>query len=118
MNKGKEYKKFIPVLGLAGFLVLEGCLPPKTIILLPEPPAVEQPKAVFSEKKSPSEEEIRIEKLIRQLEETEKRFLETQRKTDEALKRVEKASHKTEEAAGRIQKAQEKIEAVDLKETP
>ena len=118
MNKWKEYKKVVPVLGLAGFLVLEGCLPPKTIISLPEAPAVEQPKEIVPGKKTPSEEEVRIEKLIRQLEETEKRLIETQRKTDEALKKVEKASHKTEEAAGRIQKAQEKIEAVGQKETP
>ena len=118
MNKRKAYKKIIPALSLAGFLVLEGCLPPKTIIALPEVPVADQPKESVSEIKSPSEEEMRIEKLIRQLEETERRLLETQRKTDEALKRVEKASNKTEEAAGRIQKAQEKIEAVGQKETP
>ena len=118
MKKKKAYKIMFPALGLAGLLFLAGCLPPKAIIALPEAPVVSPPQATVSEKGSPSEDEIRLEKLIRQLEETEKRLLETQRKTEEAMKKVEKASRKSEEAAGRIQKAQEKIEAVGQKETP
>jgi hypothetical protein len=113
-----------------GCLALSGCLPPKTVIELPEIPAVIQPGETVSEAPKaaeeegrkdsgkPSEEKARIEQLTRQLEETEQRLLETQRRTEEALKKVEKASHKTEEAAGRIEKAQEKIEAVGQKANP
>lgn len=110
-------KKLVPLI-LMGFLVLGGCLPPKTVISLPEPPVAVKPQEVVPEKKSPSEEELRLEKLIRQLEETEQRLIETQRKTDEALRKVENASRKTEESAGRLEKAQEKIDAIGQKEAP
>lgn len=103
---------------LTACLVLGGCLPPKTIIAVPEALPTDKPKEVSPQSKSPSEEEVRLEKLIRQLEETEQRLLETQRKTEEALKKVESASEKTDEAVDRIQKAREKIEAIGQKETP
>lgn len=122
--------KILPALGLFGFLALNGCLPPKTVIGLPENDKIDQSGETVSEAAKPSkgeagieprktsEEEARLEQLIKQLEETEQRLLETQRKTEEALKKVEKASNKTAEAAGRIQKAQEKMEAVGQKANP
>lgn len=116
--KRDPYRKSLLPLILIGCLVLSGCLPPKTVISLPEPPMAVKPKEVVPEKKSPSEEELRLEKLIRKLEETEQRLLETQRKTEESLRKVENASKKTDEAAGRIEKAQEKIDAIGQKETP
>ena len=112
------YKKIISILSLIGWLVLGGCLPPKTIIAFPEAPMDHKTKVIVPDKPSPSEEQIKLEKLLRQLEETEQRLLETQRKTEEALKKVENASEKTGAAADRIQKAQEKIEAVERKENP
>jgi hypothetical protein len=116
--KRNPYRKSLLPLILIGSLVLGGCLPPKTVIYLPEPTMAVKPKVVAPEKKSPSEEEARLEKLIHQLEETEKRLLETQRNTEESLKKLEEASRKTDNAAGRIQKAQEKIEAIGHKEAP
>jgi hypothetical protein len=116
--KRSSYRKGLMPLVLIGCLVLGGCLPPKTVISLPEPPMTVKPKEAVPEKKPPSEEEVRLEKLIHQLEETEQRLLETQRRTEEALKKVENASQKTDDAAGRLQKAQEKIEAIGQKEAP
>lgn len=116
--KRDPHRKSLLPLILIGCLVMGGCLPPKTVISLPEPPMAVKPREAVPENKSPSEEEVRLEKLIHQLEETEKRLLETQRKTEEALKKVEKASQKTDDAASRIQKAQEKVEAIGHKETP
>lgn len=116
--KRSPYRRSLLPLILTGCLVLGGCFPPKTIISFPESPMVVKPKGAVTEKKSPSEEEARLEKLIHQLEETEQRLLETQRKTEEALKKVENASKKTDDAASRIQKAQEKIDAIGQKEAP
>lgn len=118
MDQWLTFKKIIPTLSLAGCLILGGCLPPKTIIALPETPTAERPRVIEPEKKSPSEEEMKIENLIRQLEETEQRLLKTHQKAEEALRKVEEASQKTEKAAERIQKAQEKIEVIGQKEFP
>jgi hypothetical protein len=118
MDQWVPFRKIIPALSLTGFLILGGCLPPKTIIVLPEATRAERPPEGAPVEKSSSEEGIKIERLIRQLEETEQRLLETQRTTEEALKKVEKASQKTEEAAERIQKAQDKIEVIGQKNSP
>ncbi len=118
MDQWLTVRKIIPTLSLAGCLILGGCRPPKTIIALPEAPRAERPRVIVPEKKSPSEEEMKIENLIRQLEETEQRLLKTHQKTEEALRKVEEASQKTEKAAERIQKAQEKIEVIGQKEFP
>jgi hypothetical protein len=118
MNQWIPFRQTIPILALTGCLILGGCLPPKTIIALPEAPIAERPPVIEPEEKLPSEEEGKIQELIRQLEETEQRLLETQRKTEEALKKVEKASQKTEESAERLQKAQEKIEVIGPKVNP
>jgi hypothetical protein len=118
MNHWLPFRPTIPILTLTGCLILGGCLPPKTIIALPEAPRAERPPEIEPVEKSPSEEEGKILELIRQLEKTELRLLETQRKTEEALKKVEKASQKTEESADRLQKAQEKIEVIGPKVNP
>jgi hypothetical protein len=118
MDQWITFKQIIPILTLTGCLILGGCLPPKTIIALPEAPRAERPPVIEPEKDSPSEEEIKIERLIRQLEETEQRLLKTHQKTEEALRKVEEASHKTEGAAERLQKAQEKIEVIGQKVFP
>ncbi len=118
MDKSITYRKIIATFSLSGCLALGGCLPPKTIIALPEAPTAERPREVVPGKKSASEEQMKLEKIILQLEETEQRLLETQRRTEEAFKKVEKASEKTEESAQRIQRAQEKIESIGQKETP
>jgi len=112
------YRKFILILSFIASLVLGGCLPPKSIIVPPEAPMTDPSGKIEPERQAPSEEQLMLEKLIRQLEETEQRLLETQRKAEEALKKMEKASEKTDEAVNRIQKAQEKIEALDRKENP
>jgi len=112
------YRTFKLILSFIASLVLGGCLPPKTIIALPEAPMTDLSVTIEPEKQAPSEEQLMLERLIRQLEETEQRLLETQRKAEEALKKVEKASEKTDEAVNRIQKAQEKIEAIDRKDNP
>ncbi|MBA4395525.1 MAG: hypothetical protein C0407_18390 [Desulfobacca sp.] len=118
MDRWVTFRKIIPVLSLTVCLTLGGCLPPKTIIALPEAPRGERYPEIAPVEKYPSEEEMKIERLIRQLEETEQRLLETHRKAEEALKKVEKASRKTEEAAERIEKAQEKIEVIGQKDIP
>ncbi len=106
------------ILSFVVSLVLGGCLPTKMVIALPEAPMTDPSGKIEPERQAPSEEQLRLEKLNRQLEETEQRLLETQRKAEEALKKVEKASEKTDEAVNRILKAQEKIEAIDRKENP
>jgi hypothetical protein len=108
----------ISVLSLTVCLLLGGCLPPKTIIALPETPQSGRPPSTAPLEKSLSEEQRKIEQLIQQLEKTEQRLLETHRQTEETLQKVEKAALKTEEAAGRIQKAQEKIEVIGQKDNP
>jgi esterase/lipase len=118
MDQWVTFRKIISALSLTGFLILGGCLPQKTIIALPEPPKIYESQEIVPTNKFPSEEEIKIERLIRLLEETEQRLLETQRKTEKTLKRVEKSSQQTEEAAERIQKAQEKIEVIGQKANP
>lgn len=107
--------------GLVLSIALSGCLPPKQIIGFPqespvEPPA--EPREAETRAVTPAEEILRLEKLLQQLEEAEKRLLETQKRTEEALRRVEKASEKTEDSAVRLEKAQDKIEAVGKKKNP
>jgi hypothetical protein len=117
-------EKRISAFFLAGLVLsvcLSGCLPPKQIIELPgeaswEPSA--EPREADTRTPSPAEEILRLEKLLQQLEQAEKRLLETQKRTEEALKRVEKAAEKTEDSALRLEKAQDKIEAVGKKEAP
>jgi hypothetical protein len=113
--RGILIKKITVSLTLIGALAGGGCLPPKTVIAPPGRPSPVIAPAGLPEKPTPSEEEVRLERLIRRLEETEKRLLQTQQKTDEALKRVEKASKKTDEAVERINRAEEKIGAVEGK---
>jgi hypothetical protein len=128
MNRFFKIKIWL-ALGLLTIPALQGCLPPKTVIGLPEKELSDQPAPAVREDLKPAvievqgdpqkkEEEARLEQLIKQLEETEQRLLETQRKAEEALKKVERASNKTAEAAGRLQKAQEKMEAVGQKVNP
>ena len=118
MNNREGYKKVIPVLGLAGFLVLEGCLPPKQIVALPKPLPAQIVETKPPEIKDVMEKQKKLEELIRRLEAAEQRLLEAERKMAEAFKKIEKASEKTEKVVERIKKAQEKIDAVSQKATP
>lgn len=118
MDQWATLRKIIPALSLTGCLILGGCLPPKTIIALPEAPRVKRSPEIAPVEKSPSDDKIKIEGLIRKLEETEQRLLKTYQMTEEAFRKVEKASQKTEEAAERTQKAQEKIEVIGQKDIP
>ncbi len=112
------FVKKIGLLTLTGSLALWGCLPPKTIITLPQVPITNQPQLIVPGKQFVSEEQIQLERLIRRLEETEQRLFETQQRAEEALRKVERASEKTDAAAERIQRAQEKIKAVEREENP
>jgi hypothetical protein len=116
---GRLYRRnFIPILLMAGALILGGCLPPKKIIAPLEPPVIQKPQEAAPEKPSLSEEQLKLQQLIKRLEEAEKRLLEAQRKTEEAFKKAEEASLKTAESASRLEKAQEKLDAIGQKETP
>jgi predicted DNA-binding protein YlxM (UPF0122 family) len=116
MEKKKVRWCLMPlVLGVWGW----GCMPPKQVVSLPdEVPIKEVAEPTEVTPRATSEEILRLERLLKQLEEAERRLLETQNKTEEALHRIEEASEKNREAAERIRKAQEKIEAVDRKTVP
>jgi hypothetical protein len=102
-----------------GFLVLfSGCLPSKQVISGYEDPAKRSPTGEVRQPFDQTEENKKMEALIRQLEKAEQRLLEIERKNRETLRRLEEASKKTERSMERIERAGEKIEAVGKKEAP
>lgn len=104
--------------GLGLLVVLGGCLPPKQVISGYEDPGKRTPAGEVRKPGEGAEENLKMEALIRKLEEAEQRLREMERKNQETLRRLEEASIKTERSMKRIEKAGEKIEAVGRKEAP
>jgi hypothetical protein len=106
---------------IAGFgilVMLSGCLPSKKVISGYEDPAKRIQTEEVRKPVDRTEENKKMEALIRKLEEAEQRLLEAERKNRETLRRLEDASIKTERSMERIERAGEKIEAVGKKEAP
>jgi hypothetical protein len=114
-------KKKIAVFFTVGFgiiVMLSGCLPSKQVISGYEDPTKRIQTEEARKPGERTEENKKMEALIRKLEEAEQRLLEMERKNRETLRRLEEASKKTERSMERIERAGEKIEAVVKKEAP
>jgi hypothetical protein len=105
----------------AGFgilVTLGGCLPSKQVISGYDDPNRRIKSEEVRKPGDRTEENKKMEALIRKLEEAEQRLLEAERKNRETLRRLEDASIKTERSMERIERVGEKIEAVGKKEAP
>jgi hypothetical protein len=100
---------------LTGCLLQGGCLPPKTVIALPDTSFPARFSETGTAGEPSSEQQNKIERLLRQLEEAERRILEAQRKTEEAREKAEKAAQAIAEAAERIENAGRKIDNLGQK---
>lgn len=104
--------------GLGILVMLSGCLPAKQVVSGYNDPNKRINPEEIRKPGDRTEENKKIEALIRKLEEAEQRLLEMERKNQETFQRLEEASKRTERSMKRIEKAGEKIEAVGRKEAP